>query len=434
MQDPAAMDGQADAALTSILLTLGRTVVLDLDARLNVTGAHNPLLLDEWREPALRAGPARPATLRGLLEEIMASARARDLLLQIGEGCRSAGQAGLYLGVAALHAPRGGAPERHVALSLHHRADPEPGATRLVMRDVTALTDVQHSLGETQSALDAAMAALRAPPQGLRMFLGSALTSVSAIRATLRTPARDAEALHDKLARLHAAVAQLDKEAEALNLAPVQDACQALLNRLTALLERDELTGDALLPLATLVDRIAGSAGMLWRIEEQRHVEPAAAGTAARAARQPDWNFATERRWSSFLRHRGEAIGVLVNLEMEGTAHVPRHLRPGIDELLQHMLRNAVEHGIETPEERLAAQKPAAGKVLVKFEQPGKSQLRMSVRDDGRGRGLGLTFLRKAVARLGGQIAVAARPDQYTEFVIDLPQEPQQEPHAAALA
>jgi chemotaxis protein histidine kinase CheA len=155
---------------------------------------------------------------------------------------------------------------------------------------------------------------------------------------------------------------------------------------------------------------------------------------AARAGRQPDWTFATERRWSSFLRHRGEAIGVLVNLEMEGAAHVPRHLRAGIDELLQHMLRNAVEHGIETPEERLAAQKAAAGKVLVKFQQPGKGQLRMVVRDDGRGRGLGLTFLRKAVARLGGQIAVAARPDQYTEFVIDLPHEEQEESSAAVLS
>jgi signal transduction histidine kinase len=428
------MDEQADGALLSILLTLGRTVVCDLDAQLNLVGVHNPLLLDEWREPALGAGHERPATLRGLFGELIVPARARDLLQQIGDGQRTAGQAGLYLGVAALHAPRGGAPERHVALSLHRRAGAAEAGLRLVLRDVTALTDVQHNLGETQSALDAAMAALRAPPQGLRMFLGSALTSVSAIRATLRTPARDAEALHDKLARLHAAVAQLGQEAEALNLLPVQDSCQALLNRLTALLERDELTGDALLPLATLVDRIAGSAGMLWRIEEQRHVEPAAVDPAARAGRQPDWTFATERRWSSFLRHRGEAIGVLVYLEMEGAAHVPRHLRAGIDELLQHMLRNAVEHGIETPEERLAAQKAAAGKVLVKFQQPGKGQLRMVVRDDGRGRGLGLTFLRKAVARLGGQIAVAARPDQYTEFVIDLPHEEQEESSAAVLS
>jgi signal transduction histidine kinase len=304
-----------------------------------------------------------------------------------------------------------------VAVSLHGVTQ---GGRMLMLRDVTALADLQHNLAETQLALDAAMAALRAPPHGLRMFLGSALTSISAIRAILKMPARDPDALHDKLARLHAAVAQLGREAEALQLAPIHDACQALLMRLAALLERDELTGGALLPLAILVDRIAGAAGTLWRIEEQRYVEPAPA--KPRVRRQADWTFASERRWASFLRHRGEEIGVLVTLEMTGAVHVPKHLRAGVDDLLQHILRNAVEHGIETPEERLAAQKPASGKVTVCFENLGGAQLRMTVRDDGRGRGLGLTFLRKAVAQLGGQIAVAARPEQYTQFVIDLPQ------------
>jgi hypothetical protein len=410
------MDQRPDSSLAATLLTLGRTVALDLDARLDIAGTHNALLLDEWREPVAR-GRERPGTLKALLDELLAPARAHELLEQAAAGAAKMVPAGLYLGVAALPAARGGAAERHVAVSLHGGAD---GHSLLVLRDVTALTDAQQNLAETHLALDAAMAALRAPPHSLRMFLGSALTSISAIRTLLKMPARDREALHEKLARLNAAIAQLGTEAEGLGLTPLQDTCQALLARLAALLEREELTGSALLPLAILVDRIAGAAGTLWRIEEQRYMEPQAA--KPRGRRQPDWTFASERRWSSFLRHRGEEIGVLVTLEMEGAVHVPRHLRAGVDDLLAHMLRNAVEHGIETPEERLAADKPASGKVSVKFENHGSAQLRMTVRDDGRGRGLGLTFLRKAVARLGGQIAVAARPDQYTQFVIDLPQ------------
>src|SRR5690606_24146714 len=110
-------------------------------------------------------------------------------------------------------------------------------------------------------------------------------------------------------------------------------------------------SGDALLPLAPLVDRIAATAGTLWRIEEQRHVEPQA--PRPRSRRPPDWTYATGRRWASFLRHRGEELGVLVTLRMQGAVHVPRPLRTSVDSLLQHMLRNAVEHGIETPEERL---------------------------------------------------------------------------------
>jgi signal transduction histidine kinase len=414
------MDGQPDNLLAGILLTLGRTVALELDAESGISAVHNPLLLEDWRAPGAHLSREQPGTLHGLLGELLPPSRARELAAEIADGSSTLPPAGLYLGVMALRPLRGGAAPRHVALSLHGGG---AGDSRriLVLRDVSTLTDVQHSLTETHAVLDAAMAALRAPVQGLRMFLGSALTSVSAIRATLRMPAHDQATVHDKLARLHVAVEQLGREAAALKLAPIQDACQTLLNRVGILLAQEELTGNALLPLAVLVDRIAGAAGTLWRIEEQRYVERS---TPARrtAQRQPDWTWASERRWASFLRHRGEEIGVLVNLEMEGAVHVPTHLRVSVDELLQHMLRNAVEHGIETPEQRLAAQKPATGKVQVKFENSGNGWLRMTVRDDGRGRGLGLTFLRKAVARIGGQIAVAASPDQYTQFTIDLPQ------------
>jgi len=422
------MDDQS-ADLAALLLNHGRTVVLELDAQLQLRAIHNPLLLAEWRESTARRGEDAPATLPELLGELVAPARARDLAAQIAVGTTA--QAGLYLGVSALLAPRGGAAERHVALSLH----PSPtGGMQLVLRDVSAVSDLQQSLAETRLALDSAMAALRAPPHALRVFLGAALTSISAIRVTLRMPARDEEALRGKLARLHAAVAQLDSEAAPLHLAPVQDACQALLNRVTALLERETLTGDALLPLAALVDRIAATAGTLWRIEEQRHAEPAVVRPRTQGRRQPDWTYASERRWGSFLRHRGMELGVMVTLQMQGAVHVPRHLRVSVDRLLQHMLRNAVEHGIETPEERLAAGKPASATITVNFGSGSATQLRMNVRDDGRGRGLGLTFLRREVTRLGGQIAVAAKPDQYTEFVIDLPIADQREQRPSAAA
>ena len=425
-----AMDGQSDSMLAGILLTLGRTVALELNPSLGIETVNNPLVLDEWRAPGAPGARERPATLCGLLDELLWPVRARELAEQVAAGSSALPPAGLYFGVVALRTPRGGAAPRHVAISLHGGGVAD-SRRLLVLRDVSALTDVQNSLAETQGVLDAAMAALRAPVQGLRMFLGSALTSVSAIRATLRMPAHDQPAVHDKLARLHVAVEQLGKEAGTLKLAPIQHACQALLNRVSALLAQEELTGDALLPLAVLVDRIAGAAGTLWRIEEQRYVErPAPARRSAH--RQPDWTYASGRRWSSFLHHRSEEVGVLVSLEMEGAVHVPRHLRVNVDELLQHMLRNAVEHGIETPEQRVAAQKPATGKVQVKFENSGNGWLRMTVRDDGRGRGLGLTFLRKAVARMGGQIAVAASPEQYTQFVIDLPQGKEESLGAAA--
>ncbi|MBL8995766.1 MAG: chemotaxis protein CheA [Gemmatimonadetes bacterium] len=51
---------------------------------------------------------------------------------------------------------------------------------------------------------------------------------------------------------------------------------------------------------------------------------------------------------------------------------------------LMHMVRNAVDHGIETPSERLAAGKPAMGTIRVEARQAGDRVL-VRLRDDGRG-------------------------------------------------
>jgi two-component system chemotaxis sensor kinase CheA len=156
-------------------------------------------------------------------------------------------------------------------------------------------------------------------------------------------------------------------------------------------------------------------------------------------------------------------------LQVHGAQLVPEPLRREVDDLLQHLLRNAVEHGVETPEERLAAGKPASGEMQVSFELRDGRELVMTVRDDGRGfdvqrigraavlsgllaeesllefepgdvvglifkpdfstehlegeagRGRGMSFLRRTVARLGGDIAVATRPGSYTQFILRLP-------------
>ena len=51
---------------------------------------------------------------------------------------------------------------------------------------------------------------------------------------------------------------------------------------------------------------------------------------------------------------------------------------------LVHLVRNAVDHGLEPPEERVAAGKPATGTVTLSARQAGSSVV-IDVRDDGRG-------------------------------------------------
>ncbi len=55
-----------------------------------------------------------------------------------------------------------------------------------------------------------------------------------------------------------------------------------------------------------------------------------------------------------------------------------------ISDPLIHLVRNAIDHGIERPAERLRKVKPAAGQLLISAEQQG-NRILISVRDDGRG-------------------------------------------------
>ena len=63
------------------------------------------------------------------------------------------------------------------------------------------------------------------------------------------------------------------------------------------------------------------------------------------------------------VRDVGRSLGKQVRLEIVGAAtQVDRDILEKLDAPLGHLLRNAVDHGIETPDERRAAGKPAEGR------------------------------------------------------------------------
>lgn len=137
-----------------------------------------------------------------------------------------------------------------------------------------------------------------------------------------------------------------------------------------------------------------------------------------------------------------------------------------IKDPLIHLLRNAVDHGLETPEEREAAGKPRAGQITLSAEQWGKDVI-IRVSDDGpgmdiaglrkvlvarrkadavnmsdmelaqaafetgistkatatalSGRGIGLDVVRRNIESLNGRIDTSWKPGHGTTFTLTLP-------------
>ncbi len=78
-------------------------------------------------------------------------------------------------------------------------------------------------------------------------------------------------------------------------------------------------------------------------------------------------------------------LGKHVELLMEGEdTELDKTVIEQLNDPLVHLIRNSIDHGIEAPGERLAAGKPAAGRILLSARHAG-TEVHITIADDGRG-------------------------------------------------
>jgi two-component system chemotaxis sensor kinase CheA len=168
------------------------------------------------------------------------------------------------------------------------------------------------------------------------------------------------------------------------------------------------------------------------------------------------------------VRDLCDSLGKEARLVVEGDeVEVDTTVVEELTEPLVHMIRNAMDHGLETPDERVAAGKPRSGTLVLSAAQRG-GRVRITLSDDGRGidrdrvlakarakglvppeemldaaaidalifhpgfstaesisavsgRGVGMDVVRRKIQALGGRCVVASVPGQGTTFTISLP-------------
>lgn len=90
-------------------------------------------------------------------------------------------------------------------------------------------------------------------------------------------------------------------------------------------------------------------------------------------------------RFPKLVRDIARGLGKDIELVLEGEdTDLDKNLVEALADPLLHMVRNACDHGIETPERRLAAGKPAAGRLRLAASHTGDRVL-ITVSDDGAG-------------------------------------------------
>jgi two-component system chemotaxis sensor kinase CheA len=105
------------------------------------------------------------------------------------------------------------------------------------------------------------------------------------------------------------------------------------------------------------------------------------------------------RRFPRLVRDVAKQCGKDVALELSGqNTDLDKGILDSLAEPLMHLVRNAVDHGIENAEDRIAAGKPARGTIYLNAYHQG-TQVVIEVRDDGRG--IDLAHIRQHAVRKG---------------------------------
>ncbi|NOZ25798.1 MAG: response regulator [Nitrospirae bacterium] len=97
-------------------------------------------------------------------------------------------------------------------------------------------------------------------------------------------------------------------------------------------------------------------------------------------------------RFTRTIRDLAHRSGKKIRFIVSGTeTRIDRVIFERLFEPLLHIIRNAISHGIETPEERLSKGKPKEGRISLAARREGNSVV-IDVKDDGRGIDLGAVY------------------------------------------
>lgn len=120
-------------------------------------------------------------------------------------------------------------------------------------------------------------------------------------------------------------------------------------------------------------------------------------------------------RFERAVRQAARMTGKEVHLELRGAeTRIDKLILDALIDPLMHLLRNAVDHGIEAPETRTQLGKPQAGRIVLEFRERARI-LEVRIEDDGAG--LDLERIRARGVRLGLIDAGADDPQALTDLL-----------------
>lgn len=377
---------------------------------------------------------------------------------------------------------------------------------------------LEHERAQNDLQVEMLTTILNVSPAIISEFIRNTKENIVKINNILKSSGSNQSELEDKLTRMYRIMHSIKGEASALSLHSFTTIASNFEEKLKGLQSQGKLLGNDFLPLtihldellnlsntiealgkrinqnAPTVNTVASSTkianatpapsllvnppsntqDIVLPLDTQTQVSDISSVTTPVAQPQPMVTSAPNTGRNEFYQQFANNIATRqhkqVQLQVTGFDEVtlPQHLESGVKEIVIQLIRNAVVHGIETPEQRTTHGKPSHGNISLSLADQADSY-QLTIEDDGRGidyeavrqraiemgypaaevalwtkqklnallfksgfstkqdtdedagRGVGMDIIKEGVKDLQGQLGLETKEGEFTRFVIKLP-------------
>jgi two-component system, chemotaxis family, sensor kinase CheA len=265
----------------------------------------------------------------------------------------------------------------------------------VTVQDVSEKVKLEKALAESkkhnESQIEMLTSLLHTHPALLQEFIRNSYACYNRINNILRQPAKTTQLVREKASGIFREVHNFKGEAGALKLEYFENQAHAIEDTLTELRNKRDLSGNDYLGLTVQLENLISYTQQVEQLTEKlalfgNHIQKSAKPVSEKAVaghRHLDgWSHLSGLVQTIAARH-----GKLVKLVTSGLHEID--LAPDysqkVKEICIQLLRNAVTHGIEAPEDRELSEKPMVGRIDLRVAKVADDEMEITVMDDGAG-------------------------------------------------
>lgn len=256
----------------------------------------------------------------------------------------------------------------------------------VTVSDITAQVNLARELEETrgrsEQQLEMLTGLLHANADMVPVFLDNSFKTFNLINQILKMPVKSSLAYQDKANKIFSLIHNFKGEASALELERFVELAHQFEDQLAKLKARSELSGNDFLPLTMQLNEIIKYAEASRKLVDKLSILVQPATSSVKPIKRKDWKHLQDLA-SSIAKRQGKDVEVVTSGLND--FDLPDAYYQAINSISVQFIRNAVSHGIETPEDRAKAQKQGAGEISIHLYRRSNGSLQYVFEDNGIG-------------------------------------------------